>query len=342
MTVKPSFDPLIAAEDLILLQTRPELLHPAAGVQPVGPFGGRTPRDVLFSLWNAPLWAVLPLVVAPLYWRQRTATWPRRFWLRRPVFWLWQCWLRRPVFWAVIAGAIGQVAAGAVLVLAPGGVFVLSGAVVVAFGVLLARCGQGRAGALARRLHGSYVLPGDLDTATAALLGRVQQAIQVVLAAEVTKEGLLDDLRNFVMLPEQEWEVAQILLEISRLSEEQRTARQAGRNAELAQVMGPQAQALKLATASVTERIEAIERYAEQVKAADLALLQWKTLQRLADNSDAYGELLARTVRDELAIAEIDGLTDDAKQVEEALRRSVEKARRTGLSLLPGGLAEAG
>lgn len=313
MTVRPSFDPLIAAEDRVLLEARPELLHPAAGVLPVGPFGGRTPRDVLFSLWNAPLWAVLPLVVAPFYGRK-----------------------------AMIAGAIGQVAAGTVLVLAPGGVFVLLGAVVVAFGVLLARCGQGRAGALARRLHGSYVVPGDLDNATAALLGRVQRAIQVVLTAEVIKEGLLDDLRNAVMLPAQEWEVAQILREISRLSEEQRIARQAGRNAELAQVMGPQAKALKLATASVTERIEAIERYAEQVKAADRALLQWKTLQRLADNNDAYGELLARTVRDELAIAEIDGLTDDARQVEEVLRRSVEKARRTGLTLLPGGLAEAG
>ncbi|MES9536614.1 MULTISPECIES: hypothetical protein [unclassified Actinomadura] len=313
MTVRPSFDPLIAAEDRALLEARPELLHPAAGVRPSGPVGGRTPRDVLFSLWNAPLWALLPLVVAPFYGRR-----------------------------ALIAGAIGQVAAGAVLIFAPGGLFVLSGAAVVAFGVLLARCGQGRAGSLARRLHGSYVVPDDLDTATAALLGRVQRAIQVVLTSEVTKEGLLDDLRNTVTLPAQEWEVAQTLQEISRLSEEQRTARLAGQSAELAQMMAPQAKALKLATASVTERIEAIERYAEQVTAADRALLQWKTLQRLADSSDAYGELLARTVRDELAVAEIDGLTDEARKLEEALRHSVEKARRTGLTLLPGGLAEAG
>jgi hypothetical protein len=313
VTVRPSFDPLIGAEDRALLEARPEWLHPAAGVRPPGPVGGRTPRDVLFSLWNAPLWALLPLAVAPFYGRN-----------------------------AMIAGAIGQVVAGAVLIFAPGGVLVLSGAAVVAFGVLLARCGQGRAGSLARRLHGSYVVPDDLDTATAALLGRVQRAIQVVLTSEVTREGLLDDLRNTVTLPAQEWEVAQTLREISRLSEEQRTARLAGQNAELAQMMAPQARALKLATASVTERIEAIERYAEQVTAADRALLQWKTLQRLADSSDAYGELLARTVRDELAVAEIDGLTDEAKKLEEALRRSVEKARRTGLTLLPGGLAEAG
>ncbi|RKS79211.1 hypothetical protein BZB76_0660 [Actinomadura pelletieri DSM 43383] len=313
MSVRPSFDPAVTAEDRVLLEARPDLLHPAAGVRSSGPLGGRAPRDVLFSLWNAPLWAVLPLVIAPFYGRK-----------------------------AAVAGAVGQVAAGAVLVLAPGGVFVLMGATVVAFGVLLARCGQGQVGTLARRLHGSYVVPGDLDAATSALLGRVQRAIRTVLTAEVTKEGLLDDLRNAVMLPAQEWEIAQTLREISRLSEEQRTARQAGHNADLAQVMGPQAKALKLATASVTERVEAIERYAEQVRAADRALLQWRTLQRLADNNDAYGELLARTVRDELAIAEIDGLTEEAKQVEEALRRSVEKARRTGLTLLPGGLAEAG
>jgi hypothetical protein len=163
-----------------------------------------------------------------------------------------------------------------------------------------------------------------------------------VLTADVTKEGLLDDVRNAVVLPAQEWEIAQTLREITRLRREQRAARKAGKSAELAQVMEPQSRALNLATASVTERVEAIERYAEQVKAADQALLQWKTLQRLADNNDAYSELLARTVRDELAIAEIEGLTDEAAQVEEALRRSVEKARRTGFALLPGGLAEAG
>ncbi|MFB4313653.1 hypothetical protein [Actinomadura sp. 21ATH] len=313
MSVRASFDPIVAAKDRGLLEARPELLHPAAGVRPVGPLGGRTPRDVLFSLWNAPLWAFLPLAVAPFYGRR-----------------------------AAIAGAVGQVVAVAVLLLVPGGVFVLAGAAAVAFGVLIGRCGEGRAGALARRLHGSYVVPEDLDAATALLLGRVQKAIRVVLNAEVIREGLLDDLRNAVMLPAQEWEVAQTLREISRLSEEQRVARRAGRNAELAQMMGSQAKALELATASVTERIEAVERYAEQVKAADQALLQWKTLQRLADSNDAYGELLARTVRDELAIAEIDGLTDEAARVEEALRRSVEKARRTGLTLLPGGLAEAG
>ncbi|GAA4239354.1 hypothetical protein GCM10022254_59120 [Actinomadura meridiana] len=313
VTIRVSFDPVVTAEERALLEARPELLHPAGGVRPSGSVGGRTPRDVLFSLWSAPLWAFLPLVVAPFYGRK-----------------------------VAVAGAIGQVAAVAVLLLVPWGVVVLSGVAVVAFGVLVARCGEGRVGTLARRLHGSYVLPGDLNTTSSDLLGRLQEAVRVVLSADVTKEGMLDDLRNAVVLPAQEWEVAQTLREISRLRREQRAARKAGESAELAQVMEPQTRALNLARASIAERVEAIERYAEQVKAADQALLQWKTLQRLADNNDAYGELLARTVRDELAIAEIEGLTEEAAQVEEALRRSVEKARRTGFSLLPGGLAEAG
>ena len=104
---------------------------------------------------------------------------------------------------------------------------------------------------------------------------------------------------------------------------------------EVIELLGPQKKALDLARASVTERIVALEKYAERTIAADEALKAWETVQRLASNSDAYSDLLARTVRDELAIAEIDGLTEQAGRVEEALRNSVAKARRAGLALVP-------
>lgn len=86
-------------------------------------------------------------------------------------------------------------------------------------------------------------------------------------------------------------------------------------------------------------------RTAAQTGAADEALLQWETARRLSERSEAYQELLARTVRDELAVAQIAGLTEEARRVEEVLRASVRRARRVRLALAPestaNGLAEA-
>ncbi|GAA2723112.1 hypothetical protein [Actinocorallia aurantiaca] len=56
----------------------------------------------------------------------------------------------------------------------------------------------------------------------------------------------------------------------------------------------------------------------------------------MATHNDAYQELLARTVRDELAVVEIEDLTEQARIIEHALRASVADARRAGLALLPG------
>ncbi len=58
-------------------------------------------------------------------------------------------------------------------------------------------------------------------------------------------------------------------------------------------------------------------------------------MRRVAAHGDAYQELLARTVRDELAVAEIGALTEQAAIIERALRAGVADARRAGLALLP-------
>ncbi|GAB2811743.1 hypothetical protein GCM10022221_06540 [Actinocorallia aurea] len=301
----PVIDPALPPKTREVLENHPESLHPGAAPRRPAALGGLQPMDAVFALWQTPLWTYLPGLMGTLYSpRVRNAAFAAQ---------------------AVVIAAFVLVpgwALAAELCLQP---FVLA--------FLLTRCGEGAAGRLARDHHGRYLLPEELSGSYRDLLTRARKAVAYVLGSRVQTEGLLDDIRNTVTLPQQAWEVAETLFELNRLSAEHRDAD--SRDPQIAELLGPQQEVLRLATASVTERIEALEAYAERVKAADAALRQWETVQRLAAKGDAYQDLLARTVRDELAVAEIAGLTEQARAVEEALRASVEKARRAGLALVP-------
>jgi len=203
----------------------------------------------------------------------------------------------------------------------------------VVFLVLLHRCGEGPVGRLSRKYYGRYVRPDDLDAHCEARLKRARAAVRTVTRSRVNREGLLDDVRNAVTLPHHLWEIARTLQEVSSLSSHHRDADLS--DPRVRQLLAPQLQVLDLATRSALTRIEALERYAAQVAEADRALAQWEVVQRVAAHSDAYQELLARTVRDELAVAEISGLTEQAAAIERSLRVSVAEARRAGLALLP-------
>lgn len=299
-------DPQLPPEEQRLLKSAPDALYgPVEGVAEPR-LGGRTGRDALFALLQAPVWVFLPGLMGTFYGpRVRTA------------------------------GLVAQAALIGALVWLTGPVLVLLAlaGVPLAFLALLALCGEDKASRLARRRHGHYVRYGDLGQKYRSLLFRAVTAVDTVLESEVNAQGLLDDVRNTVTLPAQLWDISQTLMEVDRLTDEHHGAR--ADDPRVAALLAPQKEVLRLATASVTERIVALEKYAERTRAADEALQQWRTLQRLAANGDAYQELLARTVRDELAVAEIDGLTEQARIVEEALRASVAKARRAGLSLVP-------
>ena len=85
---------------------------------------------------------------------------------------------------------------------------------------------------------------------------------------------------------------------------------------------------------ALDRRIAALERYAERTRAADAALMEWKTARDIAYLGDDSRALLARTVQDERAVAEIDELAQQARLVEETFHQSVEDALTAGRSLL--------
>ena len=112
----------------------------------------------------------------------------------------------------------------------------------------------------ARRHDGRYFLPEDFDEPAGQVLRRAQRAIGTVLRSHVNAEGLLDDARNAVMLPEQEWEIARLLAKLSMLRAEHRDLIDRGIAPEVAAVVRPLQNALDVSEAAVVARVEALER----------------------------------------------------------------------------------
>ncbi|GGP06401.1 hypothetical protein LDL08_17185 [Nonomuraea glycinis] len=178
----------------------------------------------------------------------------------------------------------------------------------------------------ARRHDGRYFLPEDFDEQAGQVLRRAQRAIGTVLRSHVNAEGLLDDARNAVMLPEQEWEIARLLAKLSMLRAEHRDLIDRGIAPEVAAVVRPLQNALDVSEAAVVARVEALERYAGHVAEAERAYHARGQIEALRARLPHYEELLAESGADALAVPEIERLAQDADDVERTLRRSVSSA----------------
>ncbi len=178
----------------------------------------------------------------------------------------------------------------------------------------------------ARWHEGCYLLPEDFDQGARRLLGRAQRAVDSVLGSQVNAMGMLDDVRNAVMLPAQEWEIAQLLAKLSALRSEHHELTFGGSTPEVAAAMAPLERALAGSEAAVVARIEALERYAGHVAEAERALYAHEQIERLRARLPRYEELLAESGADALAVPELNHLANDAGLLEEALRDSVRSA----------------
>ncbi|WP_188195244.1 hypothetical protein [Nonomuraea sp. SYSU D8015] len=299
-------DPSLPEGHRRLMATRPDLLPPS----PERPaWGGRTSGDVLAALAMSAVWGFLPLV-AGLAHRDRRM---------------------------LLAGLPLQAASAAVWIRYGYTTFFLGALTVqvMAFLVLLALAGESPVAVYGRRHRGRYVTAAMLEPLDAALLERTVEATAMVLRSRLDRDGLLDGIANRVILPRQEWEIAETLVELTRLRREQAGARSGRVTERISAMLESQEEALKVATRALALRISALEEYALRTEVAEEVYAEWLTLQDLADDSDAYRELLSRTVRDDLAAGEVGELTERAARLEASLRESVEQARLAGLTLMP-------
>lgn len=191
---------------------------------------------------------------------------------------------------------------------------------------------------MARLRHGRYYLAEDFgDDSLRELLGhsplrrmeRAQAAVTAVLQSQVDRDGLLDDIANDVTLPAQQYEIAQRLAELTRLARRVRTAAGDASGSRVEEVLRTQRQALRLSSSALEERVEALERYAENTRAADAAYREWEAVRELEELGEDMHELVVNTVRDELAVAEIEGLADRSRLQD--LHRVLDEAREAGL-----------
>jgi hypothetical protein len=178
----------------------------------------------------------------------------------------------------------------------------------------------------ARGHAGAYVLIDDLDESARALMTRAQSAVGQVMDSRVNAEGLLDGVRNTVMLPVQEWEIARLLAKLSALRAEHREVVAEGVTPEVAAVAEPLDLVLRSSQHAVLERVVALERYAGHVADAELAYRARNQIERLSAKLPRYEELLAESGADGAAVPELGRLSDDADRLEKALRDSVSSA----------------
>jgi len=324
-TLRPVVDTSLAQEDRNLLAESADGLTAASRPAPPRPrYGGRTWADAGTAVPAATLCGFLPVVAGPFLLGLRAG---------------------------LTAGAASQILIVASWWWGGAGAFLLVGTALqlAAWSSILAvGCGEGRRQRLARRSHGRYYLAGDfaggslrpvLRVSAIDQMLRAQTAVETVMESQVNSDGLLDDVANGVTLPQQEWEIAQALAELSRIGRRLRdVAKDQPSSSRVREAIEPQQQALRNSAASVVRRVDALERYAERVRAADAEYGEWQAVRKLEELSSDTREVLARTVRDDLAISEIDGLMD--QRAVHPFQRTLEEARQAGLVLSAPGASE--
>jgi hypothetical protein len=192
----------------------------------------------------------------------------------------------------------------------------------VVFGFRIALFGQptGKVPAdeAARTYHGRYLTDQDFDVPSRVLLRRAQDAINAVMSSAVCRDDLLDQAAVSAALAGQEWDVAVALREQARLRTRRAELRTAAAGPATAALLSRQDEAAHLAESSIAARIEALERYAEEVRQADGAYRDWRQAAVLAELHGQHLDALARSAAHEHGIADIEAMAQQARAVHDA------------------------
>ncbi len=173
------------------------------------------------------------------------------------------------------------------------------------------------------------IFPHDLHPTDRMLLARAQNAIDTIICSQVRAAGLLE--ADEPVLQRHEWEIACTSRELTRVRALPTPDTETG--AMTAAVLDAQQRALALAEEATISRICALERYADQVAAADAAHRDLEAALNQGGLNNVYLDLVARTAADELAVAELDELTDRAAITARVLESSLRDAVTTGTAL---------
>ncbi len=190
---------------------------------------------------------------------------------------------------------------------------------IVVFGFRVALFGQptGKVPAevAARTHHGRYLTDHDFREPDRRLLRRAQDAIDAVTSSHVCRADVLDRAAVGAFLAGQEWDIAVALREQARLRARRAELAKTGTGPAAAAHLADQAQVAHVAESSLAARVEALERYAAEVREADAAYRDWQQAARLAELHGQHLDMLARTAADERGIADIEAMSQQARAV---------------------------
>jgi hypothetical protein len=231
---------------------------------------------------------------------------------------------------------------------------VLTISALVLFGITVTRRDGPAAGA-EHQPGGGYPAAGGLDEQAAALLRRAQDAIGAISSSAVGRAGLLAEPPGGPGLAAQEQDIAIALREQARLRRERaRFAEEYGParagipgaadrepgtaegepgapegepgtadrepGAATADLLAEYAEAARRAEDSVAGRVAALERYAAEVRDADVAYLDWQRRAAADLLREAHQDLLARTAADVHGVSQIEAMSQRARAIVLALR----------------------
>ncbi|NUR92776.1 MAG: hypothetical protein HOY71_52635 [Nonomuraea sp.] len=173
---------------------------------------------------------------------------------------------------------------------------------------------------------GSYLLPQDLDQQSAELLGRAERAIHLITTSQVNVDGLIDDVRNAVVLPAEKWEIAKLLAEMSDLRRRRQHALRETASPLVAAAAAPLERSLRLVEAAVTARVETLEQYVREVQQADAAHVAGVQLAFIRAEVPRYEEIVARSTTGSATRQDLEELTRGADDLEQAINRDNESS----------------
>ncbi|MCX4826600.1 hypothetical protein OG883_43970 [Streptomyces sp. NBC_01142] len=172
--------------------------------------------------------------------------------------------------------------------------------------------------------HDQFVLGRELNSEAAELLARAARAATRVQRSSVQRLDPADKLHNDRRLDGQVWEVADALRTYSRVAGQGPTT---AVSAVVAQAMEPRRKILRISLSSIGRRVEALENYAAQIAEAEERRRELRQLRQLTTGTEELLDLLAATARDELAVTEIAGMSEEVAKALELFNEALQSAQ---------------
>lgn len=157
----------------------------------------------------------------------------------------------------------------------------------------------------------TVIFPESLDEPGQILLAHTQAALSAILGSRVRAAGLLQTDVPEPVLREHEWQIVGKLREVTELRRVlAASVPGASPGPMTAHVLSAQQRAIDVARQAIAARVNALERYARQVAAADDADRDWRDAVELSKLNDRYLDLVARTASDEYAAGHLADLAE--------------------------------